>query len=77
MCLFVNSQTGQYLEQKYTQFFILFININKEIVLETRILLKQHKFYVDTRNSLNVLEHTYLYLVMANVNIDVLQQVTN
>ena len=58
-------------------YFVPFINCIREIVLATKILLKQHKFYVDTRNSLNAWEHTYLNLLMANVNIDVLQQVTN
>ena len=58
-------------------YFVPFIDCIREIVLETKILLKQHKLYVDTRNSLNAWEHTYLNLLMANVNIDVLQQVTN
>ena len=61
-------------------YFVLFINCITEIALETletKMLLKQHKFYVDTRNSLNAWDHTYLNLLMANVNIDVLQQVTN
>lgn len=40
-------------------------------------ITKPIKFDVDTRNSLNAWEHTYLNLLMANVNIDVLQQVTN
>ena len=69
MCCFVNDICPMY--------FVPFIDCIREIVLETKILLKQHKLYVDTRNSLNASELTYHNLLMANVNIDVLQQVTN
>ena len=71
MCCFVKDKTG------HSTYFVPFINCIRNIVLETNIILKHKKFYVDTRNSLNAWEHTYLNLLMANVNIDVLQQVTN
>ena len=76
MCCFVKDKTGSRAEI-CPMYFVPFINCIREIVLETNIILKHQKFYVDTRNSLNAWEHTCLNLLMANVNIDVLQQVTN
>ena len=75
MCCFVNDKTSR--GDICPMYFVPFIDCIREIVLETKILLKQHKLYVDTRNSLNASELTYHNLLMANVNIDVLQQVTN
>ena len=76
MCCFVNDKTGSR-GDICPMYFVPLIDCIREIVLETKILLKQHKLYVDTRNSLNASELTYHNLLMANVNIDVLQQVTN